>query len=155
MAKKRRSSQFKDSSQVIDIQEARKKRQEKRSRQKEKAARLEEMKKRPVRASIKAAKRRRIVIVIVIMLAFALAIGSSVMNIVKLKGEQQAALEEQKQLKQEKQELEQQLKNSDDPEYIEEKAREQLRLVKPGEKIYVVPDVKPVEKKDDASGDKE
>ena len=142
MSKKRRSSQFKDSSQVIDIQEARKKRQEKRQKQQQRAAKqAEAAEKKPVRAAARARQRRRKIIVAAIALAFIAAIGMSIFNIVSLKAEQKEALEQQKQLQQEKEELQQQLENSSDPDYIEEEAREQLRLVDPGEKIYVVPSV--------------
>ena len=59
MAKKRRSSQFKDSSQVIDIEEARRKRQEKRRRQNKRQSGGSAEEKRPVRASVKQNRRRR------------------------------------------------------------------------------------------------
>ena len=42
-------------------------------------------------------------------------------------------------LQQHKQELEEQLKNSKTDKFIEEEAREQLRMVKPGETVFIVP----------------
>lgn len=142
MARKRRSSQFKDSSQVIDIQEARRKRREKRQKQLQKAAaQAKKDDAKPVRASVKARQRKRYLIIAAIILVFIVAIGASVINIVSLKSSQKKALEQQEQLVKEKEALEKQLKQSNDKEFIEEQAREQLRLVDPGEKIYVVPSV--------------
>lgn len=138
MAKKRRSSQFKDSSQVIDIDEARRKRQEKRKKQQMQAKAQEEGKPRAVRASIKAGRRKRKALYAVIILAIIAAIGMSVANIVSLKAEQREAKEEQQRLLEQKQQLEQQLDESDEPAYIDDAAREMLRMINPGETIYVV-----------------
>lgn len=138
MAKKRRSSQFKDSSQVIDIDEARRKRQEKRKKQQKQAKAQEEGRSRSVRASIKAGRRKRKALYAVIILAIIAAIGMSVANIVSLKAEQREVKEEQQRLLDEKKQLEQQLDESDEAAYIEETAREMLRMIDPGETIYVV-----------------
>ncbi len=138
MAKKRRSSQFKDSSQVIDIDEARRKRQEKRKKQQRQAKEQEIGRSRTVRASIKAGRRKRKALYAVIILAIIAAIGMSVANIVSLKAEQKEVKEEQKQLLEEKEQLEKQLKQSGKPAYIEDAAREMLRMVNPGETIYIV-----------------
>ena len=143
MAKKRRSSQFKDSSQVIDIEEARQKRQEKRSRQHK---RVQPGQKptpdRPVRRSIKQSKKRRNIIYTAIIIAIIAVIGVSVYNIVSLKHEQKQLLSQQKELEAQKEELAEELKHLNDKDYIEEQARAQLRLVMPGEKIYVFPTLK-------------
>ena len=138
MAKKRRSSQFKDSSQVIDIDEARRKRQEKRKKQQKLAQAQEEGKNRTVRASIKAGRRKRKALYAVIILMIIAAIGMSIANIVSLKAEQREAKEEQQRLLDEKKQLEQQLDESNEPAYIEDAAREMLRMIDPGETIYVV-----------------
>lgn len=151
MARKRRSSQFKDSSQVIDIQEARRKRREKRQKQLKKAEQAKKDAAKPVRASVKARQRNRIILVAVITLVFIAAIGASIFNILSLKAEQKEALKQQEQLQQEKEELQEQLENSDDEEYVKEQAREQLRLVDPGEKIYIVPSVGDNDKEDSES----
>lgn len=142
MTKKRRSSQFKDSSQVIDIEEARQKRQEKRGRlQKQARASHQALQKRPVRPSIKQTKRRRTIIYAAIIVSIIAVVGISIYNIVSLKQEQKSVISQQDELKFHKTELEQELKNLDNPDYIEEQARAQLRLVLPGEKIYVFPSV--------------
>lgn len=150
MAKKRRSSQFKDSSQVIDIEEARRKRQEKRRRQRGKqsgqrgaasktANAAEAAQEKPVRASVKQNKRRRMLIYTAIIAAIIAVVGMSVYNIISLKQEQKETKIQNQKLKEQKASLEKQLEKLNDPEYIEDQARTQLRLVMPGEKIYVFP----------------
>lgn len=158
MAKKRRSSQFKDSSQVIDIEEARRKRQEKRSRQHKRSAAAARMAaKAPVRASVKQARRRRGLVYAAIILAIIAVVGMSVFNIVSLKQEQKEIKKQQEELKEQKAQLEEELKLLSDPEYIEEQARAQLRLVMPGEKIYVFPSLEDSEKQasDSAADEKD
>lgn len=139
MAKKRRSREFKNSSQVIDIEEARKKRQEKRNKNRSKML-VKQEPQRPERKSIRQGKNRRVLIYAVIIFIMVAVVGASIYNIMSLKGEQKDLLQEQKQLEAQKQELEEELKHLEDPDYIEEQARAQLRLVMPGESIYVFPD---------------
>ena len=138
MAKRKRSKQFKDSSQVIDIEEARRKRQEQRSRQ-HKKGRMNQppVSDRPVRTSIKQAKKRRSIIYAAIIFAIVAVIGVSVYNIFTLKQEQKEIIKQQQALKEQKAELEEELEQLNNPDYIKEQARTQLRLVLPGEKIYV------------------
>ncbi len=140
MAKKRRSRQFRDSSQVIDIEEARQKRQAKRKKQQM----VVNLVSKPVsdgdgRTSIKRNKRKRTLIYTAIILAIIAVISVSVYSIISLKQEQKAIKEERAELLRTKEEREKELKHINDPNYIEEQARTQLRLVQPGEKIYVFP----------------
>ena len=140
MAKKRRSSQFKESSQVIDIEEARRKRQEKRLRQQQKEqAEAEAARKRVVRASVLAKRRKKNIIYAVVILAIIAAIGVSALNIVTLRADYKAVEAENLRLQEEKEQLEKQLENSGKKDFIEEEARRQLRMVKPGETVYIVP----------------
>lgn len=136
MAKKRRSRDFKNSSQVIDIEEARKKRHEKRSKNRTKA--FAEQEQRRQKAG-KGKNRKALVYLIIIVVMLSVA-GASIYNILSLKQEQKALLEEQQRLKKQRQELQEELKHLEDPDYIEEQARTQLRLVMPGESIYVFSD---------------
>ena len=147
MAKKRRSSQFKDSSQVIDIEEARRKRQEKRNKHNRTAKAAVGMHtNKPVRASIKHNRRRRAIIYAAIIGCIIAVVGFSVFNIVSLKQEQKDIKQQQEELKALKEEKEQELRHINDPDYIEQQARSQLRLVLPGEKIYVFPSVEKSDK---------
>ena len=56
-----------------------------------------------------------------------------VFNIISLKKEQYDTKKEQQALKQQKAELQKELENAETPENIEAQARQQLRLIKPGE----------------------
>ena len=54
---------------------------------------------------------------------------------------EQHELEAQKQeLEQKKKELKKEKKEVIDPDYIEDQARKQLKMVKPGEILYILPD---------------
>lgn len=147
MAKKRRSSQFKDSSQVIDIEEARRKRQAKRKKQ-QKIANLapKTVTNGSGRTSIKRNKRKRTLIYTAIILAIIAVVSVSIYNIISLKQEQRDRKDERSQLRSTKEAREKELEHINDPEYIEEQGRVQLRLVRPGEKIYVFPSLKESDK---------
>lgn len=72
-----------------------------------------------------------------IILALLLFCGFSIKNILVLHSEQAQLKEENETLKLEKKNLENELENANDLEYIEEQARKQLRMIKPGEVLYV------------------
>lgn len=139
MAKKRRSSQFKDSSQVIDIDDARRKRLEKRKRSQKKLAGVRTAEQKLARPGAKQSRRRRQILTTAIAAVIIAVVGLSVFNITSLKKEQRQIREKQQELKELKAEKEEKLKHINDPDYIEDQARTQLRLVMPGEKIYVFP----------------
>lgn len=145
MKRKRRSRQFKNSSRVIDMEEARKQRREKREKENEAKAfagepQFERSQKRKRALRQKQALRRIILIVIaVVILAL---IGVSVTKIILLKKEQNIVMKKQEQLLEEKKEKEKELKNIDSLENLEEQAR-RLKLIKPGESLYI-----PKEKED-------
>ena len=138
--KKRRSRQFKKSSRVINMEEARQQRLQKRQTAREEAERertaSDERRIRRKRALRKkqSFRRIRVGLIIVVMLGFLCA---SITGIVMLKKEQHEVLKKQEQLKEEKAKLKEDLKNINDKESIEEQAREKLKLVKPGETIYI------------------
>ena len=73
-------------------------------------------------------------IVVVLLIVFLL----SVKNIWDLKREQAELNETNTALKEQKTELETELKNVNDSNYIEEQARTQLNMVKPGEILYIL-----------------
>lgn len=68
----------------------------------------------------------------VIVLVLIAVVGVSIKNVFDLRAEQQELAATQKALAKEKAALEEELKNVNDLEYIEEQARIQLRLIKPG-----------------------
>ena len=74
------------------------------------------------------------------IVALALVLFLFVMNIVSLKREQHDVMQQQQQLEKQKEELQKALEDTDDTENIEEQARNQLRLIKPGETPYLFPE---------------
>jgi len=57
------------------------------------------------------------------------------------KGERLTNLEKEvEQMRQQKARLEQKVAAADDPAFIEKEARDRLKMIKPGEKIVVIPD---------------
>lgn len=85
-------------------------------------------------------RRRRRLIYLTVFLLFAVTVGFAVRNIVVLKLEQNELRAKQEELQQEKKDLEQELSRVGDQDYIEQQARKQLHMVKPGEIMYVFPD---------------
>ncbi len=79
---------------------------------------------------------RLILTVIIVVLIFFAAI--SVKNIISLHIEKNDLEKENARLEDEKNQLQNELENADDPEYIEEQARQQLRMVMPGEVLYII-----------------
>lgn len=87
-------------------------------------------------------KRRRKMNRAVLALIVVVGIGmlASVRNIVKLKLENNQLRKQNQQLQEKRDDLKEELKNVNSKEYIEEKAREQLRLVNPDEILFVFED---------------
>lgn len=77
-----------------------------------------------------------------------IAVGMSVKNIFDLRAEQKELTEINHKLAEEKNQLKEELKNVNDYDYIEEQARIQLKLIKPGEIMYILEDDVPEEDKD-------
>ena len=75
----------------------------------------------------------RVVIVVLVCVT-----ALSIRKIVFLKIEQSELKEQQKALKEKRTKLKNELKNIDDKNYIEEQARKQLNMVKPGEILYMI-----------------
>lgn len=83
-------------------------------------------------------KGRLILMVIVVILFIVLCM--SVKNIFDLWSEQKALEAQNQELLLEKESLKEELENVNDAEYIEEQARVQLKLIKPGEILYILQD---------------
>jgi len=136
-----RSRKFYKEAQVVDIREAREERRRSRTEiqsKKKKPANIENPKKKRKKKRL----WRRTLIYMGINCIIVLFAGLSVYKIIDLKleenrleGQKQELIKEQKKLKEE-------LKNVNDPEYIEQQARKQLKLIMPGETLYVLPDEK-------------
>jgi cell division protein DivIC len=86
-------------------------------------------------------KVSRNIFVYLIMALIVLSVaGFSVFRIIDLKMEEHQLLAQQEALISEKEKLKEQLANVNNPEFIEQEARKQLRLIMPGETLYILKD---------------
>jgi cell division protein FtsB len=135
--KKRRSREFKDNSQVIDLNEARQLRKLKR----EEAVKKKDRGKRPklVITERQAGKkaRRRLVYFAVFLIMVGVIVASA-FNIINLKITEAQTLKEKQALLDQKSRLERIYSQVNSPEYIEQQARQQLRMIRPGEILYIL-----------------
>lgn len=81
-------------------------------------------------------------------LVLLIVVSVSLKNIMDLRAERNTLIQQNQALKEEKKKLKDELKNVNDMDYIEEQARLQLRLIKPGETLFIV------EKENDKEGEK-
>lgn len=154
MAKKEtRKSQTTNGSRIIDIEEAQEERRRKRQQaaaSKRRQKRQEEKEKQEeIRATTtpqdRSKKRRkkvttkRILIFIIIAAILAFMAGTGV-QVIKLHMERSDAEKERAIKQAEKVKLKKELMRINDPEYIEEQAKERLRMIRRGETIYVFPE---------------
>lgn len=80
------------------------------------------------------------VILILIIIALAVGLAFSLKSVKDLQKEQKELQKSNKSLKAQKEQLQNELKHVNDKDYIEQQARKQLRLVKPGEVLYILDD---------------
>ena len=113
----------------------------------------EEMQKRvEERRKASAAKRRRkrALSVLAAIGVFVLLVTLFGRDIVRLKAENRALRKQQIALEKQRDELQEELKNANDQEYIREQARKQLRLLNPGEILFTFEDDEAKEEADGA-----
>lgn len=139
MARKRRSRAFKKG-QIIDIEQARDERRQKRAEANSKRAKKTQINKEEPSKRKTAKRYRRRFVYGAIVLAIAILIGTSVFRLISLKLEESKAEANLESLKQEQKELQEELSLVYSKEYIEQQAREQLRMIYPGETLYVLKD---------------
>ena len=84
--------------------------------------------------------RRKRLTVLCIILIFALLFTLCGREIFRLKAENYALRKQQEELKAERDRLQEELKKVDDKEYIKDQARRQLRLLNPGEIMFMFGD---------------
>lgn len=90
-------------------------------------------------------------VIILILLIWAIAFAAlQVYNMYRINADYKKVLIENTKLKKERESLKEELKHVNEPEYIEQQAREQLKMVKPGEVMYILPQN---EKKDEKQGE--
>lgn len=83
---------------------------------------------------------RNIAVYLMMALIVLSVAGFSVFRIIDLKMEEHQLLAQQEALIQEREKLKEQLANVNNPEFIEEEARKQLKLIMPGETLYILKD---------------
>lgn len=137
--KTRRSREFKNNSQVIDIEEARRLRKRRREEAAEKKYKVRKTKSVVTQRQAGKKARRRL-IYMVIFLAIICVVAVSAFNIINLKLTEARTLKEQQDLLAQKARLERIYSQVNSPEYIEQQARQQLKMIRPGEILYVLPD---------------
>lgn len=92
-------------------------------------------------------------ILFIVILAVVLYFGNSLLKIVSLSSERKAALEYQQQLLETQELLNLRLKGVTSDSFIEQMARERLRMLKPGELLFIFGDNDNAESKDDKNKD--
>ena len=96
----------------------------------------------------------RIAIFVVVVVLF-VVVTMSIKNVLDLTVEQHELKKENQELQEKKAALEKELENINDKNYIEEQAREQLNMVKPGEIVYIIEEDQSADKdKDKQAADK-
>lgn len=135
MAQKKKSRKEKKQDQVINLEDAR---QERRKRKKQASQMQRRKKKAPKskRRATKVAFRRLIYVGIVGALVIVVAVA--VYHLFSLHRAVDEEKNRQKALEAEKAKLENELEQVNSDAYVEDKARGELHMVKPGEVIYVV-----------------
>ena len=140
MAKQKKSKgRVVDFNKALEEKEKRKKKQEEQQRAAEEPVEISEVSEAAVKRHKQKTRRRRgiyILALVVILAIFAYLAH----NIITLKIEQHELEAQKQELEQKKKELKEEKKAVVDPEYIEDQARKQLKMIKPGEILYILPE---------------
>ena len=107
------------------------------------------------RQSAVRARRRKMLTLIAVIVAFTMLATMCGKDIVRLKAENRALRKQQIALEQQRDELQQELKNANNQEYIREQAKKQLRLLNPGEILFTFEEEEADEKAEEAKDSKE
>lgn len=138
--KRKRSREFKNSDNVIDIEQARKDRRNRRKLEQEKKAnRSRRFSTEPQSERKATQKNRKIFVYCGAILFIVVILGFSVFNVYSVRKEYEKTLAKHNELLQTKEDLQEELKHVNESDYIEQQAREQLKMVKPGEIMYILP----------------
>ncbi len=85
-------------------------------------------------------RRKKALTLVAVIVAFALLATMCGKDIVRLKAENRALKKQQIALEKQRDELQEELKNTNSQEYIREQAKKQLRLLNPGEILFTFED---------------
>lgn len=99
------------------------------------------------------ARRRKMITLIVIIVVFTLLATMCGKDIVRLKAENRALRRQQIALEEQRDELQKELKNANNQEYIREQAKKQLRLLNPGEILFTFDEGEEEEKAEEKKSD--
>jgi cell division protein FtsB len=133
--KVRRSREFNKNNQMIDFEKAKETRKEKR----ETLMQMEEKEKPSKRERLRKVRKRNFYFVSVVVIVA--IIGVSIFNVFSAREDLDAALASKEALERERARLEHRLENVESPEFIEYRARALLRMVRPGEIYFVLPNI--------------
>ena len=124
-----------DSYSVRDISDAQQQRKERREKEYEEARQRKERRRRINR-------NRRIVLALafIIIIGFLALVGNNIINLTKLNQEKAIKEEELQKLKNQQEALSQELEQVNTDEYIEQQARSDLHMIRPGETLYIFED---------------
>ena len=112
---------------------------ERRERREAQIRRKEAQEKRSAEAAAKAGRRRRLFFVAVVVVAAAgFLVGRTIVDIIRLKKEKAEAEARLEELRIKIELLESELTRVTSDEYIEQQARTQLKMIFPGETLYIV-----------------
>lgn len=100
-------------------------------------------------------RRRKLLTLVAIIVAFTMLATMCGKDIVRLKAENRALRKQQIALEQQRDELQKELKNANNQEYIREQAKKQLRLLNPGEILFTFEEEEAEDKADEAKEKKE
>jgi cell division protein FtsB len=134
----RRSREWHKNNKVIDFEKARESRREKRMALtgQDQIAKVKRASSK--RRRIKISKKRNFYTAVAIVITAVM--GVSVFNVISVNSQLEQAAAEQSRLEREKARLTNELQSVDNPDYIEYQARTLLKMIKPGEIYYVVPE---------------
>ena len=109
------------------------------------------------RRRLNAAKRRRkkVLTLFAVIVAFVFLGTMCGKDIVRLKAENRALKKQQIALEQQRDELQEELKNANNQEYIREQAKKQLRLLNPGEILFTFDEEEPQEEAEETEKSEE
>jgi cell division protein FtsB len=138
--KKKRSREFKNLNKVIDLEQAREERRNRRKELSDKKQSKDRQSEKEELSDRKINKRnRKRLIYVAIVLGIIGVIGVSVFRVISLQNEYKEIATQNKELRDVRQSLTAELGNVNNIEYIEQQAREQLRMIMPGEVLFILP----------------
>ena len=138
--KRKRSREFKNSDKVIDIEQARTDRRNRRKLEQEKKAnRSKRFSPEPQSERKANQKNRKTLVYCGAILLIVVILGFSIFNVYSVRREYEKTLAKHEELLKTKEDLQNELEQVNEPDYIEQQAREQLKMVKPGEIMYILP----------------